>query len=43
MSKDRIESVQIDPVVALRISSCYSEDKAHEGLTIVSFGSDFEF
>merc|ERR1711892_542414 len=34
MSKDRIESVQIDPVVALRISSCYSEDKAHEGLTI---------
>merc|ERR1712123_326555 len=34
MSKDRIESVQIDPVVALRISSCYSEDNAHEGLTI---------
>merc|ERR1712123_150278 len=34
MSKDRIESVQIDPVVALRIPSCYSEDKAHEGLTI---------
>jgi len=30
MSKDRIESVQIDPVVALRVSNCYNDERAHE-------------
>jgi len=30
MSKDRIEGVQIDPVVALKISNCFNDDRAHE-------------
>jgi translation initiation factor 3 subunit H len=30
MAKERIYSVQIDPVVALKISNCYNDDRAHE-------------